>query len=221
VLRAESYRLLFHSALAGLILLLLSAFISFAFTSLPESRFPLIAHLVSLVDVSWHRIAPPDSGRPALALLLGCTLWVPLNYLILHRNHQIDTVIARKGDALELLMRQALGGGKLVLIRLDNGTDYIGYITSNFNPVFQTEYARILPVARGYADGKAGEPKLTKFFGSSYLSILGEIKDNPVAKKEGPITRKELEELSRNFDVGSYERVIPIKEIKDAGLFET
>lgn len=221
VLRSEGYRLLFHSAVAGLTLLFLSAIVVFALTSAPP-RLRLLVMATKFINSGWDKVVPePYSGTVALALVLGCLLWKPLNFLVMPRNHQIDTVISRKEDCLEVLMRKALGLGQMVLFRLDSGDNYVGYVTSNFNPVFQTEYVKILPVLRGFTDKTSAELIFIESYAATYLDMRARHASAAIQEILCNKGREERYFQKWGFETGiwKYEVIIPIKDIKAASIY--
>jgi len=213
---------LFHSAVAGLGLLFLSASIVFAIGNLPE-RFRLLTDICNQIDANWHSIAPiPYSGRTFLALILGSVLWFPLNYLVLDKNHQIDNVIERKGDPLEGLLRRAMGEGKLVSITLKNNKVYVGYITSNFNPIFQIEYLKLLPVISGYQSDKTKTINFTTYHGGPYNRIRTRVEEIQRDNETPTVSLSEeqlFQEIGDSIGLTDFETVIPIKDIQSASIF--
>ncbi len=221
VLRAEGYRLLFHSAVAGLTLLFLSAIVVFALTSAPP-RLTMLDHATTVIGLAWGKVAPvPYSGTVALALVLGCLLWKPLNFLVMPRKHQIDTVISRKEDCLEVLMRKALGEGSPVLLSLKNGVHFVGYITSNFNPVFPTEYLKVLPVMRGTGNDESSQSIFTECLAATYLGMRNDFGAPAIAdlKTLKGCEQKSLQQWSTRTGIWKYETIIPIREIKAASIY--
>jgi len=221
MLRAEGYRFLFHSALAGLSLLFLSALLASALPSIP-SRF-LIGRICQFVDWNWHAVAPvPYSGTAVMALILGSVLWSPLNFLALPRNHQIDDVISRKGDALEMLMRRAMGRGRPILVFMKNREVYSGYITSNFNPIFQTEYVRILPLERGSFKNTISDVHLDTKYGHRYIALKSSAEDwrAKLSPKHRHPDGKVLEQIERQINLGDFEVVLPMAEIQSVTIHD-
>jgi hypothetical protein len=177
ILRADGYRILFHSATAGIGLLVLSNAIVVALGKSPE---PFIQYIKQF-DVVWHNIAPFNySGIAALSLLLGSSLWFPLNLAILNRNFQIDNVIQRKADPLETLLRRAMGKGELIFLLLKNRQVYIGYVVSNYNPIFHVNFLKILPLVRGHQNKKAIFEFTTSYcdsFSQAQVSVTSAIEE--------------------------------------------
>lgn len=215
VLRSEGYRLLFHSAVAGLIILFLSAALVLALGNLPSSGFSLVRAMSAVIDQTWHRLVPlPYSGTAVLALILGSTIWHPLNYLVLYRNHQVDVVIDRKSDSLEMLMRRAMGSARAVSIHLKDGTIHVGYVTSNFNPIFQTKYIKILPLQitgfQNLSGSLATEAPEAGFMRKRRRAAMRAWKQ----KTEATTQEEALQRVERKVRLTDLEFVLPISEIQ-------
>src|SRR6185369_14650634 len=146
-LRADGYRLVFHPSLARICLLVITRTTIVLLTNGPDR----ISHFIQLSTKTWDSVAPFSySGTAALSLLAGSTLWYPLNWLVLNRDFHLDNTLQRRGDSLELVMRTALGQGKLVSLVLRNDEVYVGYVISNFNPIFKVNFLKIMPVLVGH-----------------------------------------------------------------------
>lgn len=219
ILRTEGYRLLFHCAVAGLSCLFLAALIIFALGNVPP-RLTLLRETALLIDRLWHEVAPvPFSGTAVLALLIGCISWKPLNYLVLHREDQIDLVISRKGDALEVLARRAMGGAKPVVLTLKNDQVHVGYITTNFNPAMQTEYLLLLPVLSGHTSDSSRDATYTKYYGESYERARSIAKDHPSLNDSLIPKTEALQRIETQTGLRDFEIVIPIEEVRSASIF--
>src|SRR2546421_190062 len=117
-LRSDGYRLIFTAAIAGAGFLLLASILTYL---TPYIRYGSAAYYW------WHQVAPPESsGKAALAMLFGVSLWIPLNFLgkwikCLSDNSAINRVIARKRDPLELFLSRALEDKKMISVSVENG----------------------------------------------------------------------------------------------------
>lgn len=127
-LRSAGYKLLFMAAIAGVFFLFMATF------------------FITRAAQWWHRLVPfTHSGKAALSFLMGMALWWPLNRLgespsrprwltWLSDDYAIERAIARKSDPLELMLREALGDGRIIAVTLKTGKVYIGNLTANLNP---------------------------------------------------------------------------------------
>src|SRR2546427_4795103 len=182
-LRSDGYRLLFTTAVAGTLLLLLASILK--------------AHAVPYfpwwpaVYFWWHRIAPPEhSGKAALAMFLGCSLWMPLNLIGIvggrfslpsnlfgrfvkwfSDEEAVRRAIDRKRDALELFLIMALKAEKMVSVSVKNGKVYVGYLTSTYNPAFQMESISLIPAFSGHRNEDTKEMVLDLNYLGVYTAI--------------------------------------------------
>lgn len=220
MLRAEGYRFLFHSALAGLSLLFLSALLASALPKIPP-RF-LLEGTFRFVNESWSAVAPvPYSGTAVLSLILGSLLWWPLNYLFPSRDYQVDSVIDRKADSLELLMRRAMGEARPVVIHLKNRELCVGYIISNFNPIFHIEYVRLLPLKYGYRKKDESHVYLLKDYEKDYLAWQTKTADwKTRLKRDNQSTETILALIEADERLRNLEMVLPIAEIESVAIYD-
>lgn len=212
VLRSDGHVLLFYSASFGAGLLILATFISY-----------FLSPHFSSIDFEWHTVVPFEhSGKASLAFLLGVLIWWPLN-LFLDDQKEMDRVIERKEDALELLLRNAMGQNKLVLITVKNGKVYVGYVLSNLNPAFAMESIGIAPMLSGYRE----DPTKTACFTTRYIDAYDKIETEVKARveadpKNANASAEDLADLiSDEIDtlVEDFEIVIPVSEIQSATIF--
>jgi hypothetical protein len=155
------------------------------------------------------------SGTAVLALIIGSLIWMPLNYLVLYKSHYIDSVIERKGDPLELMLRRAMGEGKPLRFNLKNDKVYVGFVTSNFNPIFQSEYLKILPIVSGNTDQTAAKAMCGKDYRPIYAQMHGSAKREA---ESGESRKKSYEDLFQHIErvvsLRDLEVLIPITELQ-------
>jgi len=183
----------------------------------------------------WHKIAPPEhSGKAALAMLLGGTLWFPLNALgrlfrALRDEEAIRRDIDRKRDPLELFLRTALAANEMISVSVENGKVYIGYLTSNYNPAFPMESISLIPAFSGHRKDDTKELVLDLNYIEVYKAVqpdlhdklltafLRELEENPKVSEDKffPAVMQRLA-----FDVGhEYEIILPITQVQSANVF--
>ncbi|MEK6301266.1 MAG: hypothetical protein AABO41_11130 [Acidobacteriota bacterium] len=149
----------------------------------------------------WHEVFPfKMSGVSALALLLGLAA-APLANLIFGADKQIDRVIQKKGDPLELLLRKALRESKPILLTVKNGKIYLGFVTMNSSPAVAVESMKLLPLRSGYRDGADRRIHFTTDYRDVYSKILA---GDPSVAEIDPV---------------DFEIVIPLREVESANLF--
>jgi len=210
-LRSDGYVLLFYAASCGALFLLAAAFVSYLVASIQT---------VGTFVAWWHRVVPIEhSGKAALAFVMSASLWYPLNWGQKDES-QIDRVIQRKQDPLELLLRTAMGEHKLVLLSVKNGKLYVGYIISNLNPAFPMESLGMLPMMSGYRRSTKKTACFTTFYTSAYDKIEQEIRDRLQKREiaEDEFDYSVLEALNDELD--DFQVVIPISEIQSAAIFK-
>jgi glycerophosphoryl diester phosphodiesterase len=159
------------------------------------------------------------SGTAALSLLAGSTLWYPLNWLVLNRDFHLDNTLQRRGDSLELVLRTALGQGKLVSLVLRNNEVYVGYVISNFNPIFKVNFLKIMPVLVGHCG--EGEPAS---FSTSYYDFYKYCRINllKTVSKLDPTTiaKKGIQTFEEVLNIRNLGIVISIEQIRTVNILE-
>ena len=197
-LRSQGYHLLFKSALWGFVFLLASYLLT-----------RILSYLCPPSTQIWTWLVPfPYSGTSICSLLLRLTLWAPLNWFST-RDDAVAKAIDERGDPLELLLRNALAD--LVLVTLRSGKVYIGWITSNFNPAYETKSILLLPAHSGHRDKDTLEVEFT----TDYLSVYERYKELVIKDRR---TLEEESELSVLEPV-DFEIAIPISEVVSVSQF--
>jgi hypothetical protein len=195
-LRSENYSLLFLAAQYGLVFLAIAATV--------RALWVLLRYFVPtliVVNKLWHALFPFDySGTAILALLFGATSWRYFNRG-LSSDEEVDKAIREKGDPLEVLLKDAMRDTRPVLLTMKSGKVYVGAVTTNFNPAYEVQSIKIMPILSGYRDPK----DQTVTFTTDYFSLLTQIHDQDpnVTEQDG-------------LDLGT---VIPLDEIRSVGIF--
>jgi len=195
-LRSENYRLLFLAAQYGLLFLVISAGIRALWMLLLSYKPDLIA-----VNKVWHVLFPFDySGTAFLAFVLGWASWKFLN-LFYRSDDEVDRTIREKADPLEILLKDAMRDTKPVLLTIKSGKVYVGTVVTNFNPAYEVQSIKIMPILSGYRNAQ----DQTVTFTTDYFSLLTQIHEQD----------PEVSDQDR-LDLGT---VIPIDEIRSVGVF--
>jgi len=226
-LRSDGYRLIFTAAIAGATFLLVASIITH-FT--PYIFFGPEAYRW------WHQVAKPDdSGKAALAMLLGVTLWLPLNLLgrwvkFFGDDAAINRTIARKHDPLELFLSRALRAKRLISVSVENGKIYIGYLTSNYNPAFPLESISLIPSFSGHRDNETKLMSLDLNYTEVYKAIQSDLQNKlATALQEELIKNPRATEAevfaaaSRRVSLNTgqnYEIILPIREVQSVNVFD-
>lgn len=176
-IRADKERILLLASAAGIIALGLSFVIKATLGALfPCSDYPTLP----CFPVVWYRLIPfPYSAASVLALVLGATMWVPLNGGVLtwlralakretwreteaiferifrkgwEDSEEIDRMLKADGDPLDLLLRLAEKESKTIQATLASGKVYVGFVSSTNPPSSPTRSIGIVPTKSGYRD---------------------------------------------------------------------
>lgn len=191
VKRYSGERLLFHAALAGVFFLI----VSYCVVRLISETFPAFAS-------SWHEQVPiAHSGASLGALLLGISVWIPLNF-VYKRPAEIDRTVEAWNDYLEMLLTHALEQTRHVAITLKSRKVYIGFVLGSFDPTYDRKYILLLPTISGYRDEKTQGLVLTTDYTAVYQQLMSEDESR----------------LVRGID--DFETVLPVAEIVSANYFD-
>jgi hypothetical protein len=189
--RYSGERLLIHAALAGVFLLILS----YTLVSLTSAKWPNLAS-------TWHGWVPfAHSGSSLGALLLGATLWWPLN-LVFTKETELRRTIADWNDYLEELLTDALEDTRQVSVTLNNGKVYVGFVVRTFDPAYDRKYIVILPTMSGYRAATTHRLIFDTDYTRVYQSLMGE--------DESRIVR----------GVDDFQIVVPVSQVISANLFD-
>jgi hypothetical protein len=169
--RYENYRLVFESAVWGVILSIGGRLLAFGLHFVPGLRLaePLVAH-----------IAPyPFVGTTFLAFALGPALASLANWRV-DEFEAKDKAIAQTGDKLLELLINAMDQTDAVMFTLDSRKVYVGYVWESPNLETEMTYVVLLPVMSGYRDANT----LTVKFNTNYISLWKSENKEKVAAQE-------------------------------------
>ena len=190
--RYSGERLVFHSALAGVVFLVLGLGLGLA----------LAAWMPGLAEW-WLRFVPFEySGTSLLAFLLGVVGWMPLNGLVNKAEVEAQKAVEQWGDFLELLINRSIRETKQVSLTLRSGKVYIGFVMSGIDPAFDRRYLKLLPMLSGYRDERTRDMVITRDYARVYARLIDE--DSAY-----------LLSIADEFQL-----VIPTTEIVSANLFD-
>jgi hypothetical protein len=189
--RYSGEKLLFHSALAGVVLLVFS----YAIVRAVSAWIPAVA-------ARWHSWVPfAHSGTSLGALLLGATLWWPLN-LGFTRKRELRKTIAEWNDYLEELLNQAQEETRQVSFTLKSGKVYVGFVVRTFDPAYERKYLVLLPTMSGYRSQTTHKIRFNTDYTRVYQAMM---EDDPARVVEG---------------VDDFQIVVPVSEVLSANLFD-
>jgi hypothetical protein len=150
------------------------------------------------------------SGTSLGALLLGSTMWIPLNWFF-PREREHRRTIRAWNDYLEELIDQALWELRQVSVTLKSGKVYVGFVLRAFDPAYDRKYVMILPTISGYREVETHELVFTTDYTRVYQELMGADQTRLVRGVEDfKIVIPVAEVLSVNlFDPDAYQRFNP------------
>lgn len=189
--RLDGYRLLIHSSLAGLSLLVCA-----------QLLVVLLRARLDWIDAAFHQAVHYDgAGVATLAFLLGLPIaWLSNQFF--QRDAEIDRVIDNKGDPLELILRKSLKETKAVLLSVKSGKVYVGFVISKSSPEVSVDWIKILPMVSGYREGDTKRVVFT----TNYKAVFRMKLEDDSA-------------VSDTF-FSDFELVIPFREIESVSIFD-
>lgn len=191
VLRDSGYHVLFKSAIAGCVLVVIARLMVILFF-LPV--LPFIGEL-------WKSFVPSDYyGTVALSALLGGVLPIGINRFY-KKEKAMRRAAQESGSLIELLIRENNESGKLVELSLRSGKSYIGFVLESGIARHGESDVALLPLNSGYRKEDTYELKIT----TNYAPVLWEF-----LEKQG----------STDLVYEDFRIVIPMSEIVSARIFD-
>lgn len=204
--REEGHRLYFRAVSFGTLL----------FTAAYLLRLPLLHYLAWFVEFETtlrthlaQFLKPPKDnpgfdGFPLMitsiyALLIGVLTWRPLNRLFPRDRLLKDAV---QTDDFERLVHTAVEKDSPLLVTIDNGKVYVGFVIKTVDPSRDRKTLRILPVMSGYRQTN-GSVQFTTY----YERVYDEIEHG---------VRGRLPHLTPE----DFEIVLPVERIVSANMFD-
>ena len=171
VAREDGHRLYFRAVLFGaLIFALVATLRQF------EVSFPLWVSAVSVVRDAIKPMAKDQAAAKAiadlaitcfLAMLAGWPLAKSLNILF-RKNYWLRRAIAE--DELEKFLLDSVDNELPIIITMDDGKVYVGFLVAGFDPAIGRKCLSLLPLISGYRDGATQKVKFTTFYTQVYGS---------------------------------------------------
>jgi hypothetical protein len=157
--RLEGYKLLFQSAIAGVLLSFVARLMVVGLAATPLGPW---------LETHWSVFSPfPFSGTSALSMVLGPAAAMILN-LFIGVDEAKEIEVRRNAHALTRLFYRAAEENFLVSITMDSRKWYIGWILETPSLMPQEKYFRLLPYMSGYRDSNTLKTVRTVF----YLDVL-------------------------------------------------
>lgn len=153
--RLEGYKLLFQSAVAGVILSFFARLIVLGIALMPGGQ---------ALEGYWSAFSPfAFSATSALAMILGPLAALTLNLFIdTGRAKRIE--VHRNANALIRLFYDAANQNFMVSVTMDSRKWYVGWIVETPSLYPQDQYFRLLPYMSGYRDSSTLETFRTVFY---------------------------------------------------------
>ena len=147
--REQGYKIFFAASIAGLVFLFLATLTVEGVTRLSQGQ-ALRAWWKALVSVE-------HSGKAALAFLYGPLAanllnWMGRRFELGSKGQVKDWLVRHRQDALEMLLREAMGDQSPVLITLKNDKIYVGYVKVAINPAERIESIEVELMKSGFRD---------------------------------------------------------------------
>lgn len=189
--RQSGHKLLFESAVVGLVLLALARLLVLALGTGPDGW-------QSVVD-GWTRFAPfTHVGTVGLAFVLG-----PVGAVVSNRFFSVSDgamrAIRDAGNSMELLFVESMGSDATVELSLVNGKVYVGWILDANVAEPERKFVDLLPLASGYRAAETHEVDFT----TNYAAVL-----TTLAEIHGEACQED------------YRVVVPVSQIRSARPFD-
>jgi hypothetical protein len=153
--RLDGYRLLFQSAIAGIILSAAGRLLDIFVDWLPVGP-PL--------QKAWRVFSPFSfSATSAASLLLGPALALLVNAII-GREKAKDLEIKAHGNSLVKLLHRGAKEKRLISVTLDSRKWYVGWVAESPNLDPLEQYFKLLPCISGYRDKDSLETRRTVYY---------------------------------------------------------
>lgn len=189
--RQSGHKLLFESAVVGLVLLALARLLTVALDTGPEGW-------QSALD-GWARFAPFNHvGTVGIAFALG-PLGAVVSNLFFSASRGATRTIRDAGNTMELLFVESMASDSTVELSLVNGKVYVGWILNANVAEPERKFVDLLPLASGYRAAETHEVDFT----TNYAAVL--------------TTLSQIHEESYQED---YRIVVPVSEIRSARPFD-
>ncbi len=194
--RLDRQRLIFNSAIAGLVFLFLSFLIvTTAHKFIPQTLIELRSQVPITLDYL---------GTSLVSLIIAILAGHVSNYRF-DRVEYLTSLIRRKGDGMESLLLDALENRNSISITLNNRKVYVGFVATVEEP--GENYIKLIPLFSGYRDTNTHEVTFTTNYVDLYIEEEeGEFEQLPETYFELTIKKDEIL-IANRFDPKVYERI--------------
>lgn len=208
VARQTRERLVFSSALAGIFLLIPAHIIAAG-----------IAWLLPGAAALWRQLVPFEyAGTAFTALALGLALPFVVNRLYPRERAYRRIVRRQDANALERLFLDAQDSDQAVMLTLESGKVYVGFIQwTPPNPNATDNYIRILPMLSGYRSDITQEVEFT----TSYAPMIQQTVQDEAGDPGSPdAAGSEQPPHWPTLRLDDFVKVLPVGQIVSAGKFD-
>lgn len=213
IARSTGYSLYFSAALYGVALLVMGGLLLLLLVG-SEAGFLRYLHTVlGFFKVS----AAPAAMEVYMAAVLLLTL-----FLGLFGGHALNLFPgsskyflrkAIENSDFERLVLRAIERSLPMLVTLDNGKVYVGYVIRTIDPLADEKELRILPVFSGFRSKETG----TVAFHTNYSGVLRQLVRNARNQEAADDEDQPLSHLN----IGDFEVVIPVSKIVTSTLYDS
>ncbi len=212
IARSTGYSLYFSAALYGVALLIMGGLTLLLLVGW-EAGF--LRYLRTVLGVFKISAEPAAMEVHVLALLLLTLL------LGLFGGHALNLVPgsskyflrrAIENSDFERLVLRGMERSLPMLVTLDNGKVYVGYVIRTIDPLAREKELRILPVFSGFRSKETG----TVAFHTNYSGVLRQLVQNERRQVEDEEEARPLSHLN----IGDFEVVIPVSKIVTSTLYD-
>lgn len=138
-------------------------------------------------------------GVSTVALVLGLTLWKPLNW-IWKLDEESRRVIDEEGDPFEQLINRALDSAKPVMLTLKGGKVYVGFVVSSFAPAREQRTIHIVPIKSGYREATKQRVNFTTDYSEALEKITSDLARLEEEKLEAEKELQRLKEVYKSLE---------------------
>lgn len=214
VARASGYSLYFSTALYGGALLVMACLVHMYMVA---NNAGFLGYLErGLVFFDYKSGYSPFELRSIAILIITLGLGLfgghLLNFIPFH--NKLFFRVAIHNEDFERLVVRAIKRSRPMMVSLDSGKIYIGYVIRTIDPVDDRKELRMLPVLSAFRSPETGKMTLN----TNYSGVLIKIWDNRLSffsKKKG----QNFEDLS-HLEPGDFEIVIPVSKIVSSSLYD-
>jgi len=204
----SGYKLLFLSALMGVIGDFLVSIAQAILELIPLNNYPSLLKIFSWI-LSLFTIVDKPNPKEVFVFLFLCISWIVLNQLpYFNSGKTLRQAIFDLGTPLEKLLLDAQINDQLVSISLKNDKVYVGFVIEpqlSFRPYSSQEgYITILPMLSGYRESETKKVNITtRYYEVIYNQEL--LTSSAIKEKDFQMTLPEREIITVNkFDYNTF-----------------